>query len=456
MDFFGSLTLYAFQYGPFFFAVCAIFIAKYAYDAYITAPPDSEQLKTHRWHFIFASLASLILVIASSIWWFVHPPSSISYFEGTIYGLKPHHNIASEELYFRKYIPFNNFDADTDSARSKIRYEHFLIVSEKPFDDKTKFRLQIQQKGSNFEEDLTIEYKLGSHYEVVFDNQEEKFVLNPISSDTTRLFLPLLESVLLQSAYAEEVKHDRANLRVLSSSNELENLPVGSYEIKALQSEETDVGKKIDLLRELRKKSDEKIEEYLKINTDKEPMALTILDLSRHTDAQLAKYANSLLSRFDLASYIGDELHSKEENHLEIVKNLLSRFDNSRRESLLSTAEITDMAFLTGIKPRVLIPTGSRQGDQYYVRASWNWNSSQENNEQDIEVFNCLTGIFNEELITERTLEEERILMERLQRKRFVYWYSKEWALQIANKIENCGGESAFVNGITFEVPAIQ
>ena len=90
-----------------------------------------------------------------------------------------------------------------------------------------------------------------------------------------------------------------------------------------------------------------------------------------------------------------------------------------------------------GNKTRVLIPTGSSKGDRYYVKAEWD--------PENRNVANCLTNLFYRELIHNRTLKEEADLMKRKNGKRWVYWYSKEWALYIFEKIEACSSKAFFV-----------
>lgn len=446
-----ALTFLAYQYAPFFFAVLFVtFIGKHAYHAYSTAPPDKSQ--TYRWFFIGVNIVGLILVIATSVWWFMNPQLPIFIFKGKISGLHEYDEVTSDALYFRRYIP--SFYANP-SAPIKLSEENFLIVQDKPFDDKTKFTVYFQKQGGEKQEQWDIEYKSGEepNYKVVYDKEKDKHDLKPVSSEQTRSSMSLLESILFQTAYAQEVQHDHMDSKIVSSA-QISKQDV----IEGLQSERTPVGEKIDLLQFLGRKTNKELEGYLKSFTNKESMILTILDLSRHTDAQLAEYCKRLLNRFDLAAYVRNELQSTDNQRLNNVAELLSRIEGSRRKSLLSAVESSGVKIPTGVKstPRVLIPTGSLKGDRYYVKASWNWNASQKNQGQDLKTFNCLTEVFNKNLLAKRTIEEERILMEKLQGKRFVYWYTKEWTLSIADIIENCGGKATFVNGITFEEPATQ
>ena len=219
-----ALTLLAYQYAPFFFAVLfAIFITKHTCHAYSTAPP--EQSQTYRWLFIAANTVGLILVIATSIWWFMNPPVPINSqpriftFKGQISGLKEYEEIASDDFYFRSYIPFHS----NRSAPTQVRDEHFLVVQNKPFDNTTVFTVHFRKQGRKKQDHLSINYTLKEKpiYKVFYDHKNDKHVLKPISQEQTGSSLSPLESILFQTAYAQEVQHDHIDSEITSSSNDI-------------------------------------------------------------------------------------------------------------------------------------------------------------------------------------------------------------------------------------------
>ena len=65
-------------------------------------------------------------------------------------------------------------------------------------------------------------------------------------------------------------------------------------------------------------------------------------------------------------------------------------------------------------------------------------------NANNATVFDCLTRLFNSELVSKRTLREESALM-RGKTQRFVFWYTKDWAIHISEEIKKCGGKAEFV-----------
>jgi hypothetical protein len=89
----------------------------------------------------------------------------------------------------------------------------------------------------------------------------------------------------------------------------------------------------------------------------------------------------------------------------------------------------------SGEKQQILAPVGSEGGDRYYVKANWD--------PKDQKTAGCLTELFNKELISSRTLLEEQQMMSG-RSERLVYWYTKDWALSMAEKIKACGGNASF------------
>jgi hypothetical protein len=84
----------------------------------------------------------------------------------------------------------------------------------------------------------------------------------------------------------------------------------------------------------------------------------------------------------------------------------------------------------------LLRPTGSSQGDRYYVRATWD--------PADEHEVPCLTQLFNDELASTRSVKAEAAKMKG-RAERLIYWYSKDWAISISKKISDCGGKAQYV-----------
>ena len=222
--------------------------------------------------------------------------------------------------------------------------------------------------------------------------------------------------------------------------------PVSGESIGVLQFEGTMSGEKISVIGELEQLEDENLQKCLQAVTKKEVIALTILDLSRHTNSELAEKAQSLVERFDLVSYVGGEINSEDEERQQYIVEFLLRMESDQAEEILEGVSFETEEAGNQIKEqisngvfRALIPTDSESGDRYYVQASW----SPANEDQ----VRCLTALFNAELSVQRTLEQEEQRMKELNGQRRVYWYSKDWALSLAESIEKCSSEAAFIDG---------
>ena len=210
--------------------------------------------------------------------------------------------------------------------------------------------------------------------------------------------------------------------------------------IEDLQEERTGAGGKAYLLETISGGDGETVEKYMMSYTEREPFAVTVLDLTHHTDEEVSSAAKALLDRFDLDSFVGREIASEELIRQVRAGEILTRFSEDSIQELVGKGLIPKG---TVLEPQImLIPTASADGDRYYVKATW---------EGEGEVFQCLTKLFNEELLAERTLRQEHQVMKQLGGRRYVYWYSKNWALYIAHEIRQCGGNAIFVDGIKFE-----
>lgn len=240
--------------------------------------------------------------------------------------------------------------------------------------------------------------------------------------------------------------------------------PVSAFDFKhlidLLQDERTATETKIQVLDEVLGLDTANFKKYVEYPTRKEPMFLTILDLSRHTNRRLASKALEIANKSYFNDIVAQQLLSDEEEiSKQAHKVLASRIDSLKVLEILREArEILDnrpnnektkiRRKLDKLKEeidstggtRVLVPTESSQGDRYYVKAEWS--------PRERKVVDCLTELFNRALITELTLKDEERLMKG-RSNRHVYWYSKDWALWIADEIERCGGRASFV-GFSF------
>ena len=226
---------------------------------------------------------------------------------------------------------------------------------------------------------------------------------------------------------------------------------VSSTQLAQLQSEISDLRKRLDTLEEFDAMSTHQIQECLSVSTSIEPLVLTFVELSRHAHKELAAKAQDIRDRFDFSLYVGQELNSGDRTRQEnVIYRFLFRLKPEAAKKALESVEFPSninkedvIMELDQGASLVLIPSESVHGDRYYVYAQWD--AVQEDAAQE-EVAQCLTEVFHKELASGRTVEEEKALMDQLKGKRWIYWYSKNWALHVHYRIQQCGGQAQFVS----------
>jgi hypothetical protein len=209
--------------------------------------------------------------------------------------------------------------------------------------------------------------------------------------------------------------------------------------VAVLQDPNTEVGAKIDAIDQLTTSNPTQLKTTLATVTSVEPMTVTLLDLARHSDKELASKAKAVLQRMDIDAYVAASLTSPEATTRTAAQTALAHTDKPDAEQILQRTSDPLLAnrLRATTKHMTLQPTGTAQGDRYYVKATWN--------PQDKTAVQCLTILFNKELFNNRTLAQEATIMQQ-RNFRLVYWDSKEWAIDIANQIECCGGAVTFTH----------
>ena len=505
------LTELALNFGPFLFVLLFLFVVnRRAYIAYKSEPEDSPRAKIFRGWFIISNAATFLLIAICTIWWIYNPPTRTKLFGGKIIGLQSYEEIESPDLYFKKYEPRFVSSGDVE-PKITTREEAFLISDKEAFRKKNKFLIYYRKQGANSSKILTLEYteKTEPSYRIIYNEKADRHFLKLTAQNNSRNNYWPADAIASAFAQMKEKSAKRDNLSIGSKNKTKDvarsnKITIKLQIIETLQDERTPIGKKIEILDYLKSISTKALDAYLKFSSEKESMILTLLDLSRHTDKQLAVKSRNLLTKFNLRNYILmlvdrpnlysvnlareiieklsasdadlifnyishqiDKLRVKAEkelqrytaqlrssrqyNHLKILphnpnlrsspKSAIRRYN---RYHLRTLRNIRSLHNLKLYRTKALIPTGTNQGDRYYVRARWSTGPESE------KIVKCLTSLFFDSLIHNRSLVDEQDLMKRLNGTRYVYWYSKEWALSMANKIVNCGGNANFVNGITF------
>ena len=378
-------------------------------------------------------------MIISIGWWFRQQPT-IHFFGGVIQDLKPYERLASENLYFKtvpKPAPF-----DDDLRETNV---HFLAVQDKPFTENDDFEISYG-KGTD------VNTRESSRFRVKFmPGPEPKFKIAFDKSTSTSKLIQLNQEpketqnrsfITLSSAFAfpsSDFATDQGNGIMVAARQEGQTIE-DVFEV--LRQEKIEIASKIAAIDHLVARDATK--EFLLQSPDD---ILVLLDLTRHSDRELAYKAKKVVDGLDVDTLLATVLSSPEKRKRETAENNLFRIERARAERILKkvlTYKGVETKKLlrvleevrTGDKERLLIPTGSSQGDRYYIKAEWASGNQQ--------IIDCLSELFNGNLRTNRTLDQEKQYMSG-RSMRFVYWYSKDWTLGMADNIEKCGGKATFV-----------
>jgi len=443
-----DLSSIALRFGPFFFSLFfAVFFIPWAQKKYrkttqqTNPAPTDRQRKIYAWYFVASGIFCVSLIIVCVTWW-ISIQGSSKIITGEIQNVGDHVEISSPDLYLRavKY----------DNISSKNYYFVYSYSSNTNLPD--RFQLHISKMGRPAEIPIYVKCKDVSEnqifkYEYIGDKDEHRVV----SVAENRFSKP---RGLIKAAYANyniSSNYDKRIIEHLDNKRHFvswpfQEYPVNMFHINRLQNETTPVGEKIMIIDTLLAIQDnDEVYNYLKTISTKEPFIITLMDLSRHSDSELAYKTSKLLKPYPIEEILY-EIISLESDQITQFETL-SRLPIQTSQHIFEIDDEHDQSDLLNnyrqeieagnIKQGPLYPTGSRKGDRYYVKATWDKN--------DQNTFNCLCELFNKELITDRTLEEEKKLMIEKGTERYVYWYTKEWSLHIAKEIEACGGNAEYI-----------
>jgi hypothetical protein len=213
--------------------------------------------------------------------------------------------------------------------------------------------------------------------------------------------------------------------------------------IALLQEPRTPVGGKIDALDRLRAMDAATLKAYAGTVTDRESFALTLIELSRHSDQELASKARTAVEKSEAESVLAAQVNSPKPQVRAAAQQAVFRVNPQRAQLILKQAapsaqtQALSAQVQSGAKQQVLVPVGSADGDRYYVSANWD--------AKNVNTKRCLAELFNREIPSTRSLQQEEKLMAG-QSSRIVYWYTKEWALGMAEKVKGCGATASFPN----------
>ena len=268
----------------------------------------------------------------------------------------------------------------------------------------------------------------------------QRAYLRRISDNASTPTTGFLDWNVAKNVFAAEVPQTgRSNKTGLAPDSNGDEKLIG-----VLQDERSDVASKLDAIDRLNARDDDALKKDLQLHMG-EPLALTIFDLTQHSDIELSTKSTVLAKRMDIDGYLVDQLSSDEKARRESAEKILLRISRVHAQAILRRVDVTKHEDLktvsqdvaSGLKTQILKPTPSAQGDRYYVKATWN--------PSDQQGVKCLAQLFNTQLESARTIDQEQELMQG-KNQRFVFWYSKDWAIQVSQGIRLCGGNSEFVH----------
>ncbi|HRI38438.1 MAG TPA: hypothetical protein PLO50_07775 [Nitrospira sp.] len=437
-----ELSAKAEQYGPYLFVVLLGVVAFYVLSKF------ASDLSIKDKRAIFWVIMSVVIIailvlgrVAISDW--LRGRVAIYTYTGVIKCVKNQDKLFSNKVYFRpEFYPLDK-EKDPDF---QARDEYFLVIKDHPFKENDHFNINYSKGLSNLgSRVLSLDYRSVPEREwrIDYDEAKDNYSLVDITDHREQ---PCKEksdqsgSLLLGSAFAFSSDDFTHALRkvVMPTSLQNDNTVESSFDV--LRQERQDVARKLAAIEQLN--AAVPLREFLERN----PLdTLVLLDLTRHTDRELAYKVRKLTEQVGINAVLVTALNPPEK--LKAWEDLLFRIEPARAEKILeeiSTHKDVDSKELfrlrkevqSGRKARVLIPTASATGDRYYVKAEW----TRENQE----VVKCLTDVFKGNVPSTRTWTEEKQYMSN-RSVRYAYDYSKSWALGMADNIEKCGGKATFV-----------
>ena len=227
------------------------------------------------------------------------------------------------------------------------------------------------------------------------------------------------------------------------AKNAAEEKPCGSISeesISQLQAESTITADKLPIMQSLADLSKEEAQKCLQVVTGKEMIALTVIELARHSDKALAEKAKAVEANFDIKAYVDASFADPAGQIPNDIITLLLRIEPERVGIILSGLSPEKKQAiekkLSYYVPTILIPTGSKEGDRYHVKILWD--------KEDSEQMDCLAKVLHEELDDKQSVEEQRRLME-TRGHRIVYSINKGWAIHIFDRALRCKATPSFV-----------
>jgi len=458
-DSLASLSELAKRFGPFFFSVffltTILIWAENRYRKLINKNPAAtgQEKLLYGTVFLGSFIVGVVLVFISVSWSKRYEQSSHVY-RGVVKGLHGYESLNSDEgqgIFFHDELlkPSAPLSPDTDL----IHNAHFVVIRNGSFTDCEKFDVDLSKGSGGAPESLAFEYRLGDElalqeptFTIEWDAKQLKNVVKrayspkgPCAVATTSSFNA---TVYADSQLTSQKKQSHDPFTAMANVSNLDSVLLAN--VNTLQDTRSSVGSKLQAMRDFAGQPQRAKDNAVALSTTVEPVLITFLDLTRHSDKELEYWAVSVLQAFDSDRFVLGLLASNGAKQTEGIACIL-HMEEPEVERVLAQLKTTNSSAFKLVSERThnpdnflrLRPTGSTQGDRYYVQAKWN---PENKNASD-----CLTSLFNKELISNRSIQQEAVMMKG-RSERVVFWYMKDWAIEIAARTRACGGTASYVS----------
>lgn len=449
MNWLTQATHLVYQFGPFAFALLFLtYIPRWSQkrlqEAATRNPPaDALEKRTYLGYFIGTSLIGVVLVALSVIWWWNNRPLYI--YEGSIEAVSELHSIDGSRLFTK-----NEYWAQ-DKDNPQYRDVHFMIIQNEPFVDGQEISLRHRRGASQFP--LVVKVKLDEKPKlgIVYDKKRERWALVRVSaaqgeSPTDASDEAPKDAADQPKAVDEGGKGSWLQLIPSAIAQDSRNMPVQSTNIdrplgdrgallQAIHEAGTPIPRKIEALDKLRTIPRAELAQVINMSSSasKEAVFVTLMDLTRHSDAELASKAGRVLSAAPLPTeYFARRIASRDEARIKEAAAQLLRVEPPYAERIIKEldkqrVDTSSLRRASGDgRRKLLVPTGTVHGDRYYMKAEWNEDGS----------VSCLDRALPSDLWTSLKGAGSGALL---------FGNDKSRMLQLASSFEKCAARATFV-----------
>jgi len=393
-----QLVHLAWQFGPFAFAL--IFLVGMAmwgqkiWEKVTTRknPPAHEDEKnTYRFYFIAMTAIGVVLVGISVFWWWTHQPAY--FWEGQIESLAETDTIEGKNIFVR-----NEYQQQAVGS-PQFRDVYFLIKQSKPFEDGQEIDLRYF-RDRRLAKPLVISVAMNESptFRLHYDDEKDEWQLvkrtrkaaakkaeffSQAFAQTNRAVIPVpSRPVEFPPRTFDGWKTPPPPPPSVDCAVSVTISPALQVLVRELQAQNTLVSKKVILLDALSVASQEDFRSLFLLRkisdeTIPEPVFVTLMDLTRHTDKEVSSKARRVLTKAPLATdYFQTALVNSIKCRADAI-NAFLRLEPKYAEAVLADLERRNTP--TTIYRQVardgswlpLVPTGTPAGDKYFVQAVW-------------------------------------------------------------------------------------